>query len=213
MGSMRHGDAGDRRRRGGSSTMVGGILLAAATALEYFVLGPGVPAMVFIVFLILFAAAAAGLVGGGVLLASDGWRWSDRGLVGDSPLGHLALYGFGIAWFLSVVAYIAYTYVFRASTINFDLVTASTILLGLAMIAGVVAAISVARAAVVRGFARWSLCGAVALALLSGIVIGSTESLVVTTIAKMLTALGLSVVGLGYHLAKERHPGAERRRS
>lgn len=192
--------------------MVGGILLALASALEYFVLGSGVPATVFVVFLFVFAAAAVALVVGGVLLASDGWRWSDRGVVGDSPLGHFALYGLGIAWLLSVVNYVGYTYVFRASTINYDLVAASTILLGLAMLAGIVAAISVARAGVVHGFSRWSLCGAIALALLSGIVIGSTESLVVTTVAKVATALGLSVVGLGYHLARGRHPGAERSR-
>ncbi|RKR74400.1 hypothetical protein C8E83_1512 [Frondihabitans australicus] len=183
---------------------IGGLLLALATAAEYFVLGPGTSPVLFAGFMTLFVAAAVVLASAGPLLASGGWRWAPHGLVGDSPLGHLAVYAFSGCWFLSLVAYIGYTYVFRTSAINYDLVAVSTALIVISVLAGLVAGVTVVRAGVAHGFSRWSLFGALACAIASAVVIGSTDSLVVITVVKIVTALALGVVGFGYYRAQER---------
>lgn len=190
------------QRTGGGAALAASILLVIATWVEYLVLGPGAPGVVTAVFLVLFGVSV-------VLFVVATFALAAYGIVGESGGGRFALRGYGVCWLLSQAAYLGYTYAFPASTVNFTLVLLSTGFLALMLVFGLGAAIVIAASRIAWGAARWSLFVGIGVSIGAGVVISTSDSLVVLTVMETVSAVGMVFVAVTYFFAAGRSAWVE----
>lgn len=194
-----HSHSHSWQRAGGGSVLAASILLVGATWVEFLVLGPGAPMVVYALFLVAFGLSM-------LLFAVAGFALARYGLVGESAGRRFALRAFGVCWAVSQIGYLGYKYFLPPSTWNFGLVVVSTGFLALTFVFGIASAVVIAASRIAWGPARWSLFLALGLSTLAGVVISSSDSLLLLTIMETISALGLVLVGVTYWRAPGRDP-------
>ncbi|MGX5681706.1 hypothetical protein [Schumannella luteola] len=184
---------------GGGGILLAATLLFVATILEYVYWvvaeadSPGLLVAVVVTLgasILLYAAA--------VFPLAFGSRGSN-GIVGRSVLGKVALLAFGLGFAVAETLYLIATY-----GIGADPGWGAMVFFVVQFVGIVVAAIVIARASIATGFARWSLLIGSALALVCSIVVRTTDSFEVVTVAYCVSTVIQAIVGASYLAAGKR---------
>lgn len=186
------------QRAGGGPTVVGAILLVVETWLEYLVLGPGAPAVVFVLFVVAFGAST-------VVLLVAAFALVHYGIVGTSSGGRFALRAYGICWLLAQGSYLTYKYFLPPAISNFYAVLISSAFLGLTLLFGLASAVFIALSRIAWGPARWSLLLSIGISVVV-VLLSGNDSLLTLSLLETASAAGLLFVGVTYVLAPGRDP-------
>jgi len=190
---------------GGGGLLLAGALLLVATLLEYPLLAsPGDRGPTFWPFVAAFALSLLAYAAA-VFPLAFGSRGSD-GIVGRSVVGKAALVAFGFLWLAMQLVYLLAHY-FTAADSDFAAVNvATTVLMVLTYLAVIVAGVSIIRARIATGFARWSLLVLMVVAGVCGAIANAVDSVEVLTVAYSLSCVAQLLVGVSY--LAQRRPAA-----
>jgi hypothetical protein len=180
------------RTYGGGGLIVGGGVLLTATVIEWLAFaGGGAGSVLVLTYGILFVVALTVLALSCVALALG--ATGRDGIVRGSLPGRIALISYGVLFLLAQAAQLLQRFA------GVDAMAGISLGLSvLQMACGATAAVVVARAGVLRGFARVALAVSVLVGLLAGAVAASGASLDTVMVGFCASAASIAVVGAAY---------------
>lgn len=178
---------------GGSLITVGGALLFLATLVEVPLQEDASPALLGLFAALFLGSTVAHAV---AMVPLSGGRTGADGIVGASLLGRLSLLGFGAVFLTSQTVYFVVTYALPPVD-DYSGAVALTLALSVTqLLLLLVASIVIIRAGVATGAARWAFLALTVVAVVTGAVANSADSLAVGTVALLCSTGAQIVVGL-----------------
>ncbi|WP_159500578.1 hypothetical protein [Microbacterium sp. 18062] len=188
-------------RWGGAGILLGGALLLIATVLEVPLSDELIPG-IFSAFAMFFLGSIVVLAVAMIPLAVGDGR--ELGIAGDRVVGRFALLAFGAVFLTNQTLYFVLTYALPPIGDNSGASLISGVL-GIAQFALLLtASVSVVRAGIATGAARWALLALTVVAVGSGLVAAVSDDLATVTVALVSSTVSQIVVGLTFLAAGRR---------